>query len=355
MQFIQIQDKDFWDKFISANSSSDILQTWEWGEVKRVENWSPYRFAVLETNGEIVLAGQILVKNVPFFGKLAYIPYGPCWQPGLSLEQLDDYWTRFETGILQWAETLGIFAIELEPKWNLEQYEEFAKVFRNWRKTGRNRQPKYKLIVDLTLSEEEILMAMHKSTRYNIKYAKKQGVIVNQYRFNDPLIYKKIDEFYELLLETQKRAKGYPIRSQEYFHHLVEKFSQSNYMKLFEVVFKGKTVAMNISQTTNYWSSSFYASSNRLFPHVKATYLLRWESMMDAKRAGAKIYDFWGIIPNSKQHAGYSANKLGFGGFREDFVGILMAPKNIKTSLWDIGLKFLAFFAEWKQWARGLF
>ena len=100
---------------------------------------------------------------------------------------------------------------------------------------------------------------------------------------------------------------------------------------------------MNISQRTTSWASSFYASSNRKFTEVKAPYLMRWQSIIAAQNFGSKVYDFWGIIPNSQQHQGYSENKLSFGGARINTYGLLALPINrIKYLIWDGAIKLRA-------------
>jgi lipid II:glycine glycyltransferase (peptidoglycan interpeptide bridge formation enzyme) len=166
--------------------------------------------------------------------------------------------------------------------------------------------------------------------------AQKKGVKIREYDLSDPKIDRKLLQFYDLLLMTQDRAKGYPIRSFDYFKKFFKNFAGTNSVFLLEATYEDKTIAMNISQRTKYWSSSFYAASNRLFPEVKAPYLLRWESIMKARAMGAKLYDFWGIIPNSSQHQGYSDNKLSFGGVRMDTYGILTLPLSFsRYFIWD--------------------
>ena len=163
---------------------------------------------------------------------------------------------------------------------------------------------------------------------------------------DDPIITKKIDDFYDLLLETQKRSGGYPIRSRDSFHRLFEIFKGTNNIALFEASFEGEIIVINISQRTKYWSSSFYAGSNRKHSKVKAPYLLRWESIKAAKKFGSSLYDFWGIVPGS-QHKGYSDQKLSFGGVRMDTYGLLALPISpIKYYLWDIAVKSRTWLAK---------
>lgn len=326
------QDKNIWNDFICNSKWGDVLQIWQWGDNKRIENWEPLRVAVLEDN-QILIVAQCLIKKLPIFGNYLYIPYGPVFK---DIQSLKKGMSKFKEELILLAKQKNCVIIDIEPKVgksevevseNLQQYvnEEVFNIFKQhgFSITKRNTQPLFKLFYNLDKSEEELLSLMKKNTRYDVRLAQKKGVVIKEYSFNDENIHKKIDVFYDMLLETQKRAHGYPIRSREYFHELVNSFKDTEYMSLFEGSFNGDIICMNISQRTGFWSSSFYASSNRLHTKVKAPHLMRWTAIQRAKESGCKVYDFWGIVPHSKQHEGYSDNKLSFGGERLDYNGIM--------------------------------
>lgn len=340
MEFREIVDREQWNKFVNNNPCMDILQTWEWGELKRVEGWEPHKFAVYGFD-EILVGGMVLLKNVPILGKLAYIPHGPSFNCTFNNGSKEDIWRIFEFGLVEWARKNGVFGIEIEPKLVKDvEHPLFDVLSRSkWKESGRNRQSKYKLNLDISPDEETILAGMDKSTRYNIKYAQKHGVVFNSYPLSHPDIELVLDRFYGLLKEMQSRANNYPVRSYEYFQKLINEFRDTNQMVFNEVSFGGDVIAMNISQFTNTWASSFYAGSNRLHTNLKAPYLLRWESILQAKKRGCTNYDFWGIILNSKQHEGYSQNKLGFGGRVGESYGIWEYTLKWYYFLWPILIK----------------
>lgn len=348
---MEAESLELWNDFVNNSRWGDVLQFWQWGDTKKVEGWKPIRIGVFE-GADLILAAQCLVKNAGVLGKYIYVPHGPVFH---SVAGLKKSIKLFKNELLKIASEEEGFAIEIEPKIgqlpeellespivseNLQYLIDPAilKLFESngFKISGRNMQPKYKLFYDLDRSDEDLLSLMKKNTRYNVKLAQKKGVKIREYDLNDPKIDRKLLQFYDLLLMTQDRAKGYPIRSFDYFKKFFKNFSGTNSVFLLEATYEDKTIAMNISQRTKYWSSSFYAASNRLFPEVKAPYLLRWESILRAKAMGAKLYDFWGIIPNSSQHQGYSDNKLSFGGVRMDTYGILTLPLSFsRYFIWD--------------------
>jgi peptidoglycan pentaglycine glycine transferase (the first glycine) len=340
MEFQEIQDKEKWNQFVGNNPCMDILQGWEWGELKRVEGWKPYRFAVFGFD-EILLGGMVLVKKIPLLGNLAYIPHGPAFNCNFNNGSKFDLWKIFEEGLIAWAKGNNVVGIEIEPKLLTDKESDLLEVLTKsrWKISGRNRQSRHKLNMDIEQSDEELLAGMEKNTRYNIKYAEKNNVEFKSYPLNHPEIQRVMERFYRLLKEMQSRANNYPIRSYEYFQKLIDVYKDTDWMVFNEVSFEGDVIAMNISQFTKSWASSFYAGSNRLHPKLKATYLLRWKSILLAKKRGCKIYDFWGVILDSPQHEGYSKNKLSYGGKLSDAIGIWELPIKWYYFLWPLLIK----------------
>ncbi len=371
-KILDTKDKIIWDRFVDSSPWGDILQTWEWGELKKLEKWRPVRVAIIE-DGKLIMAVQILLKSASVLGNYAYIPHGPVF---LDKDDLEKALPVFIEYLHVLNKTYNFASVEIEPKLgNLLQLNgelekqpnisntylrhDIIKIFLDagFIQTGRNVQPEYKLLYDLDQDLDDLILLAKKNTRYNVRLAEKKGVIVKEYFYEDEIFEEKINIFYELIKETQKRAKGYPARSQSYYKSLFELFAGTKSIVLTEASFQGDVIAMNISLRTSSWSSSFYAGSNRLHPNLKAMYLLRWKSIESAKNFGSKLYDFWGFVPNSTQHQGYSDQKLSFGGTQISTYGVLSFPLNpVKYWLWDEGIKTRTDFAiksrEWTWKAK---
>lgn len=356
-EIVEEQNKELWNSIVDKCPYGDILQFWQWGEVKIEEGWRPIR-AWLKSpkvgEDEILIIAQILVKKAPGLGSYMYIPHGPIFNSELVVEQ--SHLDSFIKGLTDLAIQNSCFVVEIEPKvgkfveGNGEMSEglihftneKLIQMFKTsgFKTTNRNMQPEHKLLYDLNKSEDELLMMMKKNTRYNVRYAEKNGVEVVETSFDSKNAYEKLDKFYELMLATQARTGGYPIRPKSSFKKLIDQFKNSSAkLSFMEAIHEGDTLSMNISQKTKNWASSFYAGSIREKSNLKASYLMRWKSVQAAKEFGSKVYDFWGFIPNSKQHEGYSDNKLSFGGTRIDHVGIMAMPLNaLKYNLWNISV-----------------
>jgi len=350
-------DKRLWNSFVDSSKWGDVLQFWQWGNTKQAEGWQPVRMGIYTNEQPLVLA-QALMKKASIIGNYLYVPHGPVF---LEKGDLARGLPKLIEALKQYAQEHNCFVLEIEPKIgylprqdpstqeatdqkelsaNLAHFidQEIKEIFlkSGFRLTNRNVQPKYKLYYDLDLSEEQLLGLMKKNTRYNVRLAEKKGVAVKEFAANDPVLGQKLEQFYRLLQETQQRIKGYPIRPLSSFQRLLTEFADSENLSLFEAGLGNEVIAMNISEKTKFWASSFYAASNRLYPEVKAPYLLRWRAVQAAKNYGCKVYDFWGIIPGSEEHKGYSDTKLSFGGTRIDTYGVLSLPINqLKYFIWD--------------------
>ncbi|BDQ02794.1 peptidoglycan bridge formation glycyltransferase FemA/FemB family protein [Ignavibacterium sp.] len=70
---------DEWDKFVTGINDSCLHQLSGWADVKSSEGWDFIRFIYTQDN--IIIGGyQILIKNFPFIGKIAYLNHAPVTQ-----------------------------------------------------------------------------------------------------------------------------------------------------------------------------------------------------------------------------------------------------------------------------------
>ena len=178
--------------------------------------------------------------------------------------------------------------------------------------------PPSTLILDLEKSEEELLSEMKQKTRYNINLAKKKGVEIE--KTTDP---EKAEIFFNIMKETTSRD-GFSSHSLEHYKKQIEIIGAKNIMKIYLAKFEGKYIAANIVSFYGDTVSYLHGASSNEYRNVMAPYLIQWETILDAKKAGFKIYDFWGIAPDDNpkhRWAGVTRFKKGFGGKQIDYPG----------------------------------
>ncbi len=71
-------DRQQWNDAVNAAPRADLLQSWEWGEFKRMGGWSPIRLIV--TDGDELVAGAQLLSRRVMGAPSLYAPRGPWWR-----------------------------------------------------------------------------------------------------------------------------------------------------------------------------------------------------------------------------------------------------------------------------------
>lgn len=180
-------------------------------------------------------------------------------------------------------------------------------------------QPENTLILDLKMTEDELLTQMKQKGRYNIRLAEKKGIKINPQA--------SISAFYHLYEETGKRH-GISYRGKRYFESLLENLSKNSYINIYSasVKIEGKEIVLASAIVVYSQKTAIYlfgASSDK-YKNVMAPYLMQWQIIKDAKSKGYTEYDFFGIAPDDDpKHPwqGVTKFKRQFGGKDKAILG----------------------------------
>jgi len=167
------------------------------------------------------------------------------------------------------------------------------------------------VILDLQKSEEELLMAMRRQTRYEVRRAEKLGLKVSEDSSE-----AAFREFHRVQSETAKRQGFIPPSEREL---LAERATFSpDHLKLYKVTTEvGEPVAYGLILAYGAEAAYFEAASTELNRKLPGAYALLWRAIRDLKAAGYTRFNLWGIAPPGAEHHRYSGVttfKTGFGG-----------------------------------------
>ncbi len=290
---------DAWNQFLLSQTWSPFLQSWEMGEVYKEIGQEPIRLS-LQDNGELM--GICFAHIVPAKrGKHLSIPYGPILKEGIdtraALIMIVDELTRM-------GKEHGCSFLRMSPFLPLEEGEAFKAMI------GAKDAPMHLLaehlwLLKLDRSEEEILMAMRKTTRNLIRRAEKEGVTIEE--STDPL--NDLDHFIRLHDETRKRHHFTPYTN-AFFRAQVKHFSTNQPINqstnqpqviLYLAKYQGDVISASIHMHCGNETSYHHGASSSAHHKIPASYLLQWRAICDAKRRGDRVYNFWGIAPQSEQ------------------------------------------------------
>ena len=328
-----------WNEIISKLQNPHFLQTYEWGQVKAKYGWEPIYLIwtedgkwkvesdanLLSTFHSPVVASCLVLKRTvlrnSFAARLSilYAPKGPLldWSnESLRKRVFDD--------LQSFAKRQGAIFLKIDPdivlgrgveSGNSDQIISSEMKRRGWVESKEQIQFKNTVIIDLSESEESMLVRMKQKTRYNIRLAEKKNVSVRIGNVGD------LENLYRMYAETSVRD-GFVIRDENYYMIVWKMFmnsavsSQPSAVPLIAEV-NGEPVAAIFLFMFAGWAYYVYGMSRAVHREKMPTYLLQWEAMKVAKANGCVAYDLWGapdVFDESDSMWGVYRFKEGLGG-----------------------------------------
>ncbi len=182
--------------------------------------------------------------------------------------------------------------------------------------------PDHTLVLDLSLTDEEILKQMKPKGRYNIKVAQKNGVLIKQYNQFKEIPEADFDAWYEIMKETGERD-GFGTHRKGYYFNLLSTLGPKGESSLF-VAYNANNEVIGGAIVTYHDKVGMYFYGASAYKHraLMAPYLVQWTAIQESRRRGCAYYDFLGVSPpNSPKHhwAGVTDFKEKFGGARVSY------------------------------------
>jgi len=272
-----------WNNFISCWPDFELLQSYEWGEFKQALGWKVIRLAV-ERGKQWVAGTQMLIKPLPLgLASIAYIPRGPLlnWEDTAAAQTL-------LSALHTIARRHRAISLKIEPPLHYSPVASQRLQAFGFRRSPFNNQPQCSMLIDLTPDDDALLTNMHKTTRYNIRYSARQGVVVREAEASD------LDTFYQMLQLTAQRS-GFPARSREYYFQEWNTLAPGNYLKLYLALHQDQVLATRMSAVFGNHAATLHSGDFNTHNKLKPNELLMWHSLQWAKSRGCTNYDVWGI------------------------------------------------------------
>jgi lipid II:glycine glycyltransferase (peptidoglycan interpeptide bridge formation enzyme) len=299
-----IENEKIWEDFLENHPEANFLQSWYWGEFHEALGQKIHRTGFYRL-GKLV-GVMLAIAEDARRGRYITVPGGPIidWEDSALVQAFVE-----EIRKISKAEKC-IFA-RIRPQ--LEKTDFSKKIFKQhgFIKAPMHLHAEYTSQLDITKSEEELLAAMRKNTRYEIKKALNMKIKITSTDDSSA-----IKNFYKLQLDTAKRQNFVPFN----YKFLLEQFkvfSKVKKVSLYSATFEKKLLAQAFVIFYGQEAVYHYGASTLYGRKYPGAYLLQWEAIKEAKIRGLKRYNFWGIVSESqRKHRfyGVSVFKRGFGG-----------------------------------------
>lgn len=312
-----------WNEFVAAHPYGDVLQCWEWGELKSRTGWEPLHFCV-RRDDRLAATALVLKRPLPHTRRsLFYCPRGPLVDP-TAPEALGELVACIRRG----AREHGGIALKTDPAVPASE-QSFAAALRQCGfaapKAGGHgfgaTQPRSVMKVDISRDEDDLLASFHSKWRYNLRLAARKGVTVTT-----EVSPAAMDVFYDVLQVTAERD-GFRVRARSYFQDLLQTILEPGLGTLF-LAHAGEAVASGaIAFALGRQCWYVYGASDNEHRNLMPNHLMQWEMMRWAKAQGCTVYDMRGVSPEVKGEptephiAGLNRFKRGFGAEYVEYLG----------------------------------
>jgi lipid II:glycine glycyltransferase (peptidoglycan interpeptide bridge formation enzyme) len=285
------------DAFTKSQPHSQFLQSSAW-QVLDHGDW--VLLGVMADFGEILAVCAFKGQSLFARFKYIYAPRGPVVKEDLDSREKKSV-LEFLLESLKKKNPMTCF-LRLEPVIRTKDFRQITAGVAGWRESIAL-QPAQTLILDLALSEDELLASFHQKTRYNIRLAQKKGlqVIFDDSRYNE--------KFLDLMEQTGERD-SFKIHSRAHYRRLLA--DRSGLLRLGVAVYHGRVLAAGLFAAYGDTFTYVHGASSNEERQLMAPYTLQWEAIRLAKRSSYRFYDFFGI--DEKKWPGVTRFKLGFGG-----------------------------------------
>ncbi len=301
----EIKDKREWEGFLAQRQEANFLQSWNWGQFYL--NLGQKVFYRGYFQDKKLLGVALLIEERAKRAKYLILPGGPIldWENSELIKAwYSDIWQVAKREKVVFIRCRP--QLQDEPKWRQLWQDEL-----NFVDSPMHLQAELTHQLDLTQSEDQLLKNMRKATRYEIKKAQKEKIVIEQSQEST-----EIENFYQLQLETAKRQKFIPF-SLDFWQKQFEALNQDKQVILYTAKWENQLLAQAMIIFYGQEAVYHYGASTELARKHPGACLIQWTAIQEAKKRGLSRYNFWGVAPeNEKDHrfAKLSVFKRGFGG-----------------------------------------
>jgi peptidoglycan pentaglycine glycine transferase (the first glycine) len=320
----EIQNKVAWDSFIDAVAPSTFMHAYAWGEAERATGKTIYRIGIFEDEKQVAAFLVVVVRARR--GAILLCPHGPIFATGTSINELLTV-IRHEMnriGRKEKCTVIRMCSLLPDTEENQKLCSELGFIF-----APIHVYPELSWVLDISVSDGQLLSGMKKNTRYGIRKAERDGITITSSVSDEDF-----ETFWQIYSDTAKRQAFVP-HPEKLVRAEFAEFKKDERVRIYLAHHEGKPIS---TAFIVYGRDSAFYHHGASMPHQAITpgELLQWQVIKDAKARGLHKYNFWGVVPEGKgDHAWSRLDKFkrGFGGVEEAYLRTQDCPLTLKYAI----------------------
>jgi len=294
---------DILPKLAQKSAALPLLQAPFYGSWQARDGKTVIYFTVHD-NDRLVAAGLAIKYDAPGGISFFYCPYGPIahqWTVDLY-DALRDFFTKI-------AKRTGITFVRLDSP-GLNDIPGVKSVPNHLAVTA-SLQPRTEWLLNISGSQDDIWMGMHKHARYNVRLAERANAKIEFFAPSEAPLHTIFT-----LMETTAGRDSFSIQSQKYYEAVLQSIAgDEGFVALCTI--DGKPAAIGLFAAYDRMAHYVFAGSSNDFRKIAPPYYLMWNAILESRRRRWHTLNFGGIADEVKgvHLAGVTGFKKRFGGY----------------------------------------
>jgi lipid II:glycine glycyltransferase (peptidoglycan interpeptide bridge formation enzyme) len=264
-----------WDAAAAHGPGGHVMQSSAWAAIRERQGWTA---EFIRPGGAHAL---VLWRALPGGMRFGYCPRGPVASPAQLPDALRALTAHAKA-------TRGALVLKVDPE--RTDAEAGAALRAAAFVRGPDIQPVVAtLILPFDKDEAALLAGFEKDTRWSVRQPEKRGVVVYQGTSDEDL-----GAFYDLYALTGRRA-GFITRTAAYYRTVWRTLIDAGLATLWLAEHDGRPVAGAMTWHCGDREVYQYGATNDPGRKVYAAYGLLWRCITEARRRGARTFDFGGV------------------------------------------------------------
>lgn len=325
-----VTEPEHWNDLIESHGGHP-LQLWGWGELKSAYGWRAERYAFYSESRELLGLAQILYRKLPWpMRALAYVPRGPVvvGQAAFALVYRAVREAAGRSRFRPVAVTIEPHA-EVDAEMSEADFAELAPaevgLDSGWRRAPEQILIPQTMLLDLSLSEDDLMAGFRKKTRYSVRKSTRANIELEV--CEDGCV---LDEVLTVYQQTAQRAR-FALHTDDYYRFLARAMGAN--APIIYARHDGELIAFSWLAVSQGVAFELYGGSDDTARKLDTNYALKWHAVKYVRERGVAEYDVNGLLNDA-----ISTFKRGFSRHENLLIGTWDYPLSRAYSLWTRAL-----------------